>query len=300
MFTLKQLESNFSIIKICGNPNTSINKLVELKTYNGNTNELTWCNDKNIEIARQLNKGTIICSSLILESKLNINVNYIITEHPRKLFQALLMTYFYSKPTLGIISKMVDIHSSVKLGKNCSIGNFTTIEADCEIGENVFIGNNNVILKGTIIKDHVYIGNNNTIGGIGFGYEKDSELKFQLVPHIGNVIIKSYVDIGNNTCIDRSVLGSTIIGENCKIDNLVHIAHNVELGNNNVIIANSIIGGSVKTGDNVWISPSASIMNGIDIGENCIVGLGAVVLKTVEKNSVVVGNPSRKIKDIKF
>lgn len=105
---------------------------------------------------------------------------------------------------------------------------------------------NTVILKDTIIEDNVVIGANNTIGGVGFGYEKDREGNFELIPHIGNVHIKRNVEIGNNTCIDRAVLGSTILEENVKVDNLVHIAHGVFVGRNSVVIANAMVAGSVN------------------------------------------------------
>ena len=296
MFTLQQLSIKYPSIKIVGNKFTNINNLVALKSYTEKQDDLTWCNDKNIEKVRALKSGTVICSKLILDSDLNEKINYIITEKPRKLFQEILVAYFYTPPVLGNISYSSCIHPTVKLGKKISIGNYTTIEEDCEIGDNVYIGNNNVILKGTKISDNVFIGHNNTIGGIGFGYEKNEQGHFILIPHIGNVVIHSYVEIGNNTCIDRAVLGSTIIHKNCKIDNLVHIAHNVEIGSNSVIIANAMIGGSVFIGENVWVAPTASIINGISLGDNSLVGLGSVVIKSVEKEQIMVGNPAKNIK----
>ncbi len=90
---------------------------------------------------------------------------------------------------------------------------------------------------------------------------KNEEGKYSIIPHMGNVVIKNQVEIGNNTCIDRAVLGSTIINENVKIDNLVHISHGVSLGANSLIIANTMIAGSSIIGENVWVSPSSSILN---------------------------------------
>lgn len=296
MFTLQQLSIKYPNIKIVGNLFITINRLVELKNYTNNVNDLTWCKDKNIDKLKAIPSGTIICSPLALNDCTNKNINYIITDKPRILFQDILTHYFYSPPVLGSISKHAAIHQNVKIGENVSIGNYTTIEEGCEIGNNVYIGNNNVILKGTIIKNHVFIGNNNTIGGIGFGYEKDEEGNFKLIPHIGNVVIHNQVEIGNNTCIDRAVLGSTIINQNCKIDNLVHISHNVEIGSNSVIIANALIGGSTIIGKNVWVAPSSSIINGVSVNNNSVIGLGAVVIKSVEENAVVVGNPAKNIK----
>ncbi|MBK6527865.1 MAG: hypothetical protein IPG07_21340 [Crocinitomicaceae bacterium] len=111
------------------------------------------------------------------------------------------------------------------------------------------------------------------------------------------MIIKSNVEIGNNVCIDRAVLGSTLIGENVKIDNLVHIAHGVSIGKNSLIIANSMIAGSCQIGENVWVAPSSSILQKLVLADNSLIGMGSVVVKNVEANSVVAGVPARKIKD---
>jgi UDP-3-O-[3-hydroxymyristoyl] glucosamine N-acyltransferase len=116
-----------------------------------------------------------------------------------------------------------------------------------------------------------------------------------LIPHIGNVVIEEGVEIGNCTCIDKAVLGSTILRKNCKIDNLVHIAHGVEIGENALIIAHAMVAGSVHVGKNSWIAPGALIINQVSVGENTTVGLGAVVIKDVADNQTVVGNPARNI-----
>ena len=153
-------------------------------------------------------------------------------------------------------------------------------------------------MDNTIIGNNVTIGCNNTIGGVGFGYEKDEFGEYKLIKHIGNVVINDGVEIGNNTCIDRGVIGSTIIGENCKIDNLVHIAHGVNIGKNSLIIANSMIAGSVTIGKNVWIAPSTSVINGAKIGDNSMTGIGTVVIRDIGNNELHIGIPSKKIKTI--
>jgi UDP-3-O-[3-hydroxymyristoyl] glucosamine N-acyltransferase LpxD len=173
------------------------------------------------------------------------------------------------------------------------------IEKDCTIGTRSKIGHNTVLLRGTQVGDDVIIGCNNTIGGTGFGYEKDDEGNYTIMPHLGNVVIHNKVEIGNNTCIDRAVIGSTIIGENVKIDNLVHIAHGVVIGKNSLIIANAMIGGSTVIGENCWVAPSASVINKGQVADNATVGMGAVVTKPVEKNSTVAGNPARTTESLK-
>ncbi|MBI2446482.1 MAG: UDP-3-O-(3-hydroxymyristoyl)glucosamine N-acyltransferase, partial [Parcubacteria group bacterium] len=112
-------------------------------------------------------------------------------------------------------------------------------------------------------------------------------------PHVGGVIIEDGVEIGANTCVDRGALGDTIIREGAKIDNLVHIAHNVIIGKNCRIICLVGIGGSVEIGDDSFIGISASIKNQKKIGKNVTVGMGAVVTKDIPDNTIVIGNPAR-------
>ena len=170
----------------------------------------------------------------------------------------------------------VVIGPQVTIGARVSIGPNTCI-AHCHIGANVTIGANC------------------SIGLPGFGYEKDEDGRWWRFPHIGSVVIENGVEIGSNTCIDRGALGETRIGEGAKIDNLVHIAHNVVVGKNAVVIANSMVGGSAVIGDGVWVAPSVSILNQLTIGENATLGMGAVVLKPVDANAVMVGNPARPL-----
>lgn len=137
------------------------------------------------------------------------------------------------------------------------------------------------------------IGWNNTIGGDGFGYAREEDGALIKIPHAGNVVIEENVEIGSNTCIDRAVVGSTVIGAGTKIDNLVHIAHGVKIGKNCLIAAGAVIGGSCEIGDNCNIWVHASIKNKVKIGNGVTVGMGAVVLKDVPDGATVVGNPAR-------
>ena len=154
-----------------------------------------------------------------------------------------------------------------------------------------------VVKSETVINDHVIIGSNCTIGGIGFGYEMNENGQYEQVPHIGNVVIGEKVEIGNNVCIDRAVMGSTTLDRSVKVDNLVHIAHGVHIQENSLIIAHAMIAGSVVVGKNSWIAPSASLKQKIKIGDNAVIGIGSVVLKDVEEGETVAGVPAKKIKD---
>lgn len=151
----------------------------------------------------------------------------------------------------------------------------------------------NVIAPGTII------GEGTVIGTDGFGYVRKDDGTLVKMPHAGNVIIEKDVEIGSNTCLDRAVIGSTIIGEGTKIDNLVHIAHGVKIGKNCLIVAGTIIGGSSVIGDNCYLGIGCMIKNKITIGANSFIGMGTVVLCDVPDGEVWVGNPAKFLRKLK-
>ena len=280
--------------------NLDENKLIEkiINNFeNSDENSILWLNNKNIEKIELINEGTVICCDINMTEGLKISnkLSLIIVENPKKIF-SIIMKKFFAESKIHKIE--IELHSKIKLGKNVHIGKGTILKDNCEIGDNTYIGHNNVILENTIIGSNVSIGHNNTIGEVGFGYEKDDEGNYYFIPHIGNVVIEDFVEIGNNNCIDRAVLGSTILKKNCKIDNLVHIAHGVIIGENSLIIANSMIAGSVDIGKNCWIAPSTSIINKLSIGENSMTGIGAVVIKPIGNNELHIGVPSKKIRNI--
>jgi len=281
-------------IDFIGNRNDVVNSVVSLDGKNFLKTNLLWCSDKNLEKLADINQGTIIVSRSITKHHIKPDCNYIIVENPRNSFREIL-TKFFVEEKAKVKSSNIIVHSSVQLGVNVFLGNNVVIEENCIIGDNCEILHNTSILSGSVLGNFVKIGCNCTIGGTGFGYEKDESGEFKLIPHLGNVFLDDYVEIGNNTCVDRAVLGSTILRENCKIDNLVHLAHGVDIGENALIIANSMIAGSVTIGKNAWIAPSVSVLNKIKIKDNAFIGMGAVVIKDVDENSVIVGNPGRII-----
>jgi UDP-3-O-[3-hydroxymyristoyl] glucosamine N-acyltransferase len=292
---VKRIENAYFI----GNDSTLINDVIQLNTNNKRNDVIYWCNDKNMDLLALCEAGTIICPNKIRETNyINENCNYIIVSNPRAVFAQVLKDFFIPTEDKYSISKKASIHSSATIGKNVFIGDNTIVEKNCTIGDDTYIGYNNTILSKTYIGSKVRIGNNNTIGGVGFGYEKNEQGNYEVLPHIGNVIIKDKVEIGNNNCIDRAVLGSTILHENVKVDNLVHIAHGVVIGENSLIIAHAMIGGSTEIGKNVWIAPGALVINKLKIEDNSLIGMGSVVVRKVDKNTVVVGNPAKYLKNI--
>jgi UDP-3-O-[3-hydroxymyristoyl] glucosamine N-acyltransferase len=276
-----------------GNQGQQIKNVMPLQVTNNLDEVLMWVNEKNIDKLALLKKGTVICPASA-SLTFNDEVNYIITEKPREAFRNVLEHFFMEAPKTGI-QQNVHIHESVSLGENCYIGNNVVIEKDCKVGDNCQIDHNSVIKHGTLISSKVTIGANCTIGGVGFGYEKDADGLYTFMPHLGNVIIDANVEIGNNVCIDRAVLGSTHLAKNVKVDNFVHVAHGVFVDENSLLIAHSMIAGSTRIGKNVWVAPSSSIINACNVGDNATIGMGAVVVRPVEEGKIVVGNPARPI-----
>ena len=275
----------------------SLNKIVvQVKGYQDKIGpqDITWISDKNLNSVQKLVSGIVICSLSLNPDACNPNCTYLLVKNPRLYFLQLVGLYFVEneKP---FISNSAFIDESVNIGLNVSIGHGVVLERNCSVGDYTRIDHNTIIKSGTVIGSNVKIGANNTIGGVGFGYERDESGKYILIPHIGNVVIEDAVEIGNNTAIDRAVLGSTIIRKNAKIDNLVHIAHGVEVGENSLVIANAMIAGSTIIGRNVWVAPSASILNKLSIGDDSFIGMGAVVVKSVESEKTVVGNPAKEL-----
>lgn len=293
MIALEKIIMHLKPIKTIGNTGATVTQVASFDAANTNPELISWVNEKNIEKAYQAKAGVIMCPDVVDESRLPAGCTFMLFKFPRKAFRELLLAFFVKKRPAPVVSKTAVLGNNVKLGKGVFIGHNTIIEDDVEIGDNVYIYHNNSILSGTVIKDNVQIGSNNTIGGVGFGYEKDEQGHYQAIPHIGGVLIEENAEIGNNTCIDRAVMGYTILKKNCKVDNLVHIAHGVVVGENSLVIAHAMIGGSTIIGDNVWVAPNAALINKITIGDNATIGLGAVVVKNVKDNETVIGNPAK-------
>ena len=185
------------------------------------------------------------------------------------------------------IGKRTQIFSNVSIGKHCSIGD------DCIIHPGVCILDNITIESGVILHPGV------KIGGDGLGFYKEGS-SWQKLPHLGSVIIKKNVEIGSNTCIDRGVIGDTVIEEGVKIDSLVHIAHNVEVGSDSIVAALTGISGSVKIGCCVTIGGQVGISDHTTIADGVFIYSRSGVTKSVlETNKHVSGFPAQSHRDEK-
>lgn len=212
----------------------------------------------------------------------------LVTKEPRLDFARALA---YLEDVAGFVWSEAEpsIHPSARIGQNVVLGRGVTIGEGTIIYHNVVIGDEVQIGKHCVIKSCAVIGEE------GFGFERDGSGAAVRLPHIGNVLIGDHVEVGSLTTICRGTLGDTVLRNGAKIDDHVHIAHNVFVDSHAFVIACAEISGGVKVGARAWIAPNASVMNQVTIGEDAIVGLGGVVLKNVADRAVVVGNPAKPL-----
>ncbi len=252
--------------------------------------------------------ATAVIVSNQLELKKPVQSALIRVNDPYIAFTILLQKYqeiMAVKPT-GIQEPSY-IDRSAKIGDSTFIGRFTNIESNVQIGnntqiydrvsigKNVKIGSNCSIFPGVVIYSDCIIGNdvvihaNSVIGSDGFGHAPQADGTFKAIPQLGNVVIEDHVSIGSNTTIDRATMGSTIIRTGVKIDNLVQIAHNVEIGQHTAIAAQTGISGSTKVGENCLIAGQVGVAGHITIAPRTIVTGQSGVTKTVKVAGQTLG-----------
>ncbi len=200
------------------------------------------------------------------------------------------------------IASTASIGAQVVIGEHCSIGEGSVLMAHVVLGANVSIGSNCLLYPGVtvyqdcVIADHCILHANAVIGSDGFGYLENKDGSFDKIPQIGNVVIESNVEIGSGSCIDRAALGSTVIRQGVKIDNLVHIAHNAEIGANTAIAALSGIAGGTRIGERNRLAGQVGIVGYVQTVADVIVGAQSGVSKNLTAPGVYSGSPAVEIK----
>lgn len=271
--------------------------------------EIAFVTDKNLNKLDKCNASAfIVPETTIIEFKVPV----IKVKNPRLDFICLIEMFSEKIKSNGVVSSEA-IQPSVTLGYNVQIDEFAVIKEDVSIGDhsvisahsfigkNVTIGTNCLIhpnvtvLQDTFIGDNVIIHSGAVIGADGFGFKWDGQKQVK-IPHIGNVIIFDDVEIGANTTIDRGTIDSTTIGKGTKMDNLIQIGHNVQIGEHCIIAGTSAIGGSSKIGNRVIMAGGSAVINNITIGDSCVVLAKTMVTKNMPANSMVSGYTARSHK----
>lgn len=256
--------------------------------------------------------ASIIIINQSQELKKAVNATLIKVEDAYSAFATLLAAYqqMMGQQLKGIqqpsyiaetarVGEDVFIGAFAYIGNHAKVGNHTKIHPQAYIGNNVTIGDHCTIHAGVKIYHDCVIGNQVTIhagtiiGSDGFGFAPQADGSFKKVPQIGNVVVEDEVEIGANATIDRATMGSTLIKKGAKLDNLIQIAHNVEVGNNTVIAAQSGISGSTKLGNNVMIGGQAGIVGHIQIADGARINAQSGVSKSIKTpNTAVTGSPA--------
>lgn len=207
--------------------------------------------------------------------------------------------------TLASVGEDLYLGAFGYIGDGAKVGNNVVIYPHVYIGENVIIGDNSVLHPGVAVYADCVVGSNCIlhagvkIGSDGFGFAPDENGEYKKVPQIGNVILEDNVEVGSNSTIDRATMGSTIIRRGVKLDNLVHIAHNVEIGKNTALAAQVGVAGSAKIGANVQIGGQAGISGHLHIADGTQIVAQSGIPSTVKKAQVLMGSPGIPLDDYK-
>ncbi|MBX7093616.1 MAG: UDP-3-O-(3-hydroxymyristoyl)glucosamine N-acyltransferase [Flavobacteriales bacterium] len=260
----------------------------------------------------------IVARDFTAEKELPSQLTLIRVDEPYSCFAKLLEVYnqvrgdkkgieqpSFIDPT-ATLGEDVYIGAFAYVGKNVKIGKGTKIYPQCWLGDNVTIGDNTTIYAGVKIYHDCKIGNQVTvhastvIGADGFGFAPNSENNYAKVPQIGNVVVEDLVEIGSNVSIDRATLGSTYIRKGVKIDNLIQIAHNVDIGENTVIAAQTGVAGSTKLGKNMMVGGQVGIIGHLKIADGVKIAAQSGIGQNIDTpDSIVQGSPAFSIGDYK-
>ena len=295
--------------KIEGDPNVVVNSFGKIEE--AKEQQLTFFANPKYEDFLYSTRASVIILNEAYELKQPVKATLIRVPDAYSAFAVLLSKYqeIMQQQLTGIqqpsyIAKTAEYGDKVfigafaYLGEKVKVGNNTKIYPNAYIGDNVTIGDNCIIHPGVKIYHDCVIGNNVTIhggtiiGSDGFGFAPQADGSFAKVPQIGNVKIEDHVEIGANTTIDRATIGSTLIKRGAKLDNLIQVAHNVEIGNSSVIAAQAGISGSTKIGNGVMIGGQAGIVGHIQLGDGSKVNAQSGVSKSIEPGKAVTGSPA--------
>ena len=293
---------------IVGNPEIEVSKLSKIEE--GTEGSLTFLANPKYKSYIYTTKASITIVNRTFEAENPISTTLIKVDDAYKSFSKLLEYYNMVKlnkngieqpcfiATSSSYGKDIYIGAFSYIGENVRLGNNVKIFPNSYIGDNVTIGDNTVLFAGAkvysdcIIGNHCVINSGAIIGADGFGFAPNENGEFTKVPQTGNVIIEDYVDIGAATTIDRATLGSTIIRKGVKLDNQIQIAHNVEIGKNTVIAAQTGIAGSTKIGENCMIGGQVGIVGHITIGNNVKIQAQSGIGRNIKDNEVLQGSPA--------
>jgi UDP-3-O-[3-hydroxymyristoyl] glucosamine N-acyltransferase len=294
--------------EIVGNPNAEVHVLSKIEE--GKEGSLTFLSNPKYNNHIYSTDATITIVNKTFFPEFELKTTLIKVEDAYLAFSKLLEFYDQAKGNKSGIEQPSVIAENARYGNNLYLGSFSYVGSNvvlgdnvqiypnCFIGDDVVVGNNVTIFAGTKIYEQTVIGNNcaihsgSVIGADGFGFAPNPDGTFKKIPQIGNVIIEDDVDIGACTTIDRATMGSTIIRKGVKLDNQIQVGHNVEIGENTVIAAQTGVAGSTKIGKNAMIGGQVGIAGHLAIGNNVRIQAQSGVGRNVKDEEVLQGSPT--------
>ena len=298
-----------------GNPEVTVNRLAKIEE--GAPGSLTFLANPQYTPYIYTTRASVAIVNKSFEAEKEISATLIRVDDAYKSFARLLEYYNQIKSDKkgreqphfiaesASIGDDVYIGAFVYIGANANIGNNVKIYPNSYIGENAVIGDDTTLFSGVRVYSDCQIGKQCTlhsgviVGGDGFGFAPNSGEQYDKVAQIGNVVIEDHVEVGANTTIDRATLGSTKIRKGVKLDNLIQIAHNVEIGENTVIAAQSGIAGSTRIGKNCMIGGQVGIIGHLTIGDEVKIAAQSGIGSDVEDGAILQGSPAFAIGDYK-
>jgi UDP-3-O-[3-hydroxymyristoyl] glucosamine N-acyltransferase len=292
-----------------GNPEVSVSDISKIEE--GTPGTLSFLANPKYEKYLYDTHASIVIVNADFQPQKNISATLIRVKNAYESFASLLRLYEQSKPRKSGISKMAAISDSASLGKELYVGEFTVVSDHVLLGDGVqlypqvYVGDNVKIGEGTILHPgvkvydgceigaHCVIHAGAIIGGDGFGFAPNQKNNYEKIPQVGKVIIEDHVEIGANTTVDRATMGATILRKGVKLDNLVMIAHNVEVDENTVIAAQSGISGSTKVGKNCMFGGQVGLIGHIKIASGVKIAAQSGITKDIKEEGIVIqGSPA--------
>jgi UDP-3-O-[3-hydroxymyristoyl] glucosamine N-acyltransferase len=296
-----------------GNPGVKVNTIAKIEE--GHPGALSFLANPKYEPFIYTTQSSIVLVNRNFVPSSKIEATLIRVENAYEAFASLLRLVDQARPRKSGIHPTAVIESTATVGSDVYIGPYAYIGENCKVGDgssiypHVYLGDNSIVGKNSTLNHRVTIyhdcriGNNciihagSVIGSDGFGFAPQSDNEFAKIPQLGNVVIEDNVEIGANVTIDRATMGSTFIRKGVKIDNLIQIAHNVEIGENTVMAAQVGISGSTKIGSNCMLGGQVGIAGHLKIANGTKIGAQAGILGDVkEENTAIIGSPSMDFK----
>jgi UDP-3-O-[3-hydroxymyristoyl] glucosamine N-acyltransferase len=299
--------------EIEGDPEVKVNTIAKIEE--GVPGALSFLANPKYEQFIYTTKSSIVLVNKSFVPSARVEATLIRVENAYEAFASLLQLVDQARPRKKGIHKTAVIEPTAKIGsdvyigpnvyigENCKVGDGCSLYPNVYIGDNVKLGVNCILNPGVTIYHECVIGNDciihagSVIGSDGFGFAPQSDNEYMKIPQLGNVVLEDHVEIGSNVTIDRATMGSTIIHKGVKLDNLIQIGHNVEVGENTVMAAQTGISGSTKVGNNCMFGGQVGLAGHIKIANGTKIGAQAGLLGGVkEENTVIIGSPAIELK----